>query len=101
MFNWKILEVFAKENVITHVKYFVSLSDDKNTVESEGYWYFDCPTQKTLFSDVTEEMIVDWIKEEAVKDGKCHIIANLENQLSNLEKAVPAPWLPQVFKPEI
>jgi hypothetical protein len=48
MISWKILEVFAKENVITHVKYFVSLSDDKNKVESEGYWYFDCPTAKVV-----------------------------------------------------
>jgi hypothetical protein len=102
MFNWKILEVYANEGVITHVKYFVSLSDDKNTVETEGYWYFDCPTAKTAFSEVTEEMIAKWVESEAQRDGKCHITARLEEQLKNLEqKPVPAPWMPQVFKPEI
>jgi hypothetical protein len=102
MFTWKIPEVYANEGLITHVKYFVSLSDEKNTVETEGYWHFDCPELKTPFLEVTEEMIAGWIQKEAVKDGSCHITDRLQEQLKDLEsKAVPAPWMPQVFKPEI
>jgi hypothetical protein len=102
MFNWKITEVYANKGLITHVKYFVSMFDEKNTVETEGYWYFDCPVMNVEFLDVTEEMISNWIEKQAVKDGKCHITARLEEQLKDLEsKPVPAPWMPQVFKPEI
>ena len=98
MFSWKIREVFAENDVITHVKYFVS----NDQVETEGYWYFDNPIAKTPFADVTEEVIIEWIKKDAQTDGKCHIIANLEAQLAQLDKKpVPAPWQPQVFKPEI
>jgi hypothetical protein len=98
MFTWKILEVFAKNDVITHVKYFVSADQ----VETEGYWYFDNPIVEIPFADVTEEIIIEWVKADAQKDGKCHIITNLEAQLEQLKiKPIPAPWQPQIFKPEI
>jgi hypothetical protein len=101
MFTWTILEVSAKDNVITHARYHVTATQDDKSVETEGNWYFDCPTAKVPFEQVTEEMVASWIKKEAVKDGKCHILVNLQNQLEALENITVAPWLPQVFKPEI
>jgi len=52
---------------------------------------------------VTEEMVAKWIEDEAVTDGKCHITERLLEQLEELKKpkSAPAPWMPQVFKPEI
>jgi hypothetical protein len=98
MFTWKILEVSAKDGVITHVRYHVTASNEDKSVETEGNWYFDCPSAKIEFDKVTEEMIASWIKQEAQKDGKCHITARLEEQLEALENKVVPPWQPQVFK---
>ena len=101
MFTWKILEVSAKDNVITHARYHVIATQDDKSVETEGNWYFDCPTAKVPFDQVTEEMVAGWIESEAVKDGQCHITARLQEQLEAMENKVIPPWQPQVFKPEI
>ena len=99
MFIWKILEVSAKDSVITHARYYVTATKDNKSVETEGNWYFDCPTAKIEFDKVTEEMVANWIEQEAVKDGQCHITARLQEQLNALENIVIPPWQPQVFTP--
>jgi hypothetical protein len=94
-FIWKILEVSAKEGVITHARYHVIATQEDISVETEGNWYFDCPTEKVPFEQVTEEMIANWIENEAIRDGQCHIKLNIENQINNLKehKTAIAPWL--------
>ena len=99
MFTWKILEVSAKDGVITHARYHVTATQDNKSVETEGNWYFDCPTAKVPFDQVTEEMVAGWIEGEAIKDGQCHITARLQEQLEALEDTVIPPWQPQVFTP--
>ena len=61
MFTWKILEVSAKDGLITHARYHVTASSEDKSVETEGNWYFDCPTAKVPFDQVTEEMVAGWI----------------------------------------
>ena len=102
-YKWKILEVFAKDEVITGAIYNLIGTEDDISVESEGNWYFDCPTAKVPYLEVTEDMICQWIEADAVVDGKNHIKMGIEKQIEALKshKPVPAPWLPQVFKPEI
>ena len=102
-YKWKILEVFAKDEVITGAKYHLIGTEDDISVESEGNWYFDCPTAKVPYLEVTEDMICQWIEADAVVDGKNHIKMGIEKQVEALKshKPVPAPWMPQVFKPEI
>ena len=102
-YQWKILEVFAQDEVITGARYHLIGTEDDLSVESEGNWFFDCPTAKVPFLEVTEEMIIGWIEADAVKDGDNHIKKGVENQIKALKshKPVPAPWMPQVFKPEI
>jgi len=102
-YQWKILEVFAQDEVITGARYHLVGTEDDLSVETEGNWFFDCPTAKVPFLEVTEEMIVGWIEADAVKDGDNHIKKGVENQIKALKshKPVPAPWMPQVFKPEI
>ena len=99
MFTWTILEVSAKNGVITHARYHVTATENNKSVETEGNWYFDCQAIKVPFEQVTEEMVASWIEQEAVIDGKCHILVNLEKQLNSLENKVVAPWLPQTFTP--
>ena len=102
-YQWKILEVFAQDEVITGARYHLVGTEDDLSVETEGNWFFDCPTAKVPFLEVTEEMIIGWIEADAVKDGDNHIKKGVENQIKALKshKPVPAPWMPQVFKPEI
>jgi len=102
-YKWKILEVFAKDTVITGVKYHLVGTKGEYSVETEGNFYFDCPTEKVPFAQVTEDTIIGWLEKEAVIDDKNHIKMGIEKQIETLKshKPVPAPWLPQVFKLEI
>jgi len=100
---WKIKELSAKDGLITHAKYKCVVIEDDLSVETEGNWWFNEPKLQVPFEQVTEELVASWIEKEAVKDGVCHIKSRLEEQLKALEanKTVVAPWLPQVFTPNI
>jgi hypothetical protein len=101
-FAWKILEVYADGEMITSVKYFCSGTDGDNTVETEGYWTFKQPKLSVPFANVTEDMIVQWIEDSSIVDGKNVIKSRLQEQLESLsKKPVPAPWLPQTFTPDL
>lgn len=98
MFTWKILGVFAKDGLITSAKYYVSLSSEDKTIDTEGYWTFGDPILRVPFADVTEEMICDWIKAEAIQFDQNIIESRLTEQLAALDKTdVLPPWVPQVF----
>jgi len=101
-FTWEILEISAENDLIIHAKYRVQAQDDNSAiVESEGNWWFNNPTIKTPFAEVTEEMVASWIEQETMKDGINLIKSRLEEQLNSIKnsKTVVAPWLPQVFTP--
>lgn len=100
-FIWKILEISAENELITHAKYRVMVTNNNDSVETEGNWWFANPTMKIPFSEVTEEMIASWIEQETMKDGINLIKYRLEEQLNELNKqdTVVVPWLPQVFTP--
>ena len=101
MFTWKILEVYADAGVITSVKYYCSVTNGDDTVETEGYWSFP-EGGNVAFENVTEEMIAKWIEDSAVVDGKNVIKSRLLEQLETLsKKPVPAPWMPQTFTPDL
>jgi hypothetical protein len=97
--DWKITDVISKDGVIESVKYYIKAEDGENCVETEGYWHFDCPTAKVPFEEVTEQLIVKWVEEDAQKDGKCHITERLLEQLEELKKIkhTSPPWMPQTF----
>lgn len=98
-YTWKITEILANGSVITGAKYHCEAGE----VATEGYWYFNEPTEKTPYAEVTEQMVIDWINSEAIRDGKNLITSRLDEQIAALQdqKPVVAPWLPQVFTPEI
>lgn len=96
---WKILEIKADGDLITAARYFCTETQNDNTVETEGWWHFAEPKLSIAFSDVTEEMVIEWVIEaigEQVKQRLDEQLATLANQ-----KKVIAPWLPQVFTPEV
>ena len=99
-YKWEIPELNAEGELITHAKYHVTLTDGKNTVETEGNWWFNTPL--TLpFLDITEEMVAELIEKETMRDGINVIKSRLEEQINALKNnnTVVAPWLPQVFTP--
>ena len=103
VFTWKILEISAENDVITHAKYHVSAQDGEFVVETEGNWWFADSVLKTPFADVTEEDVISWVEKETTQFGTSLIKSRLVEQLATLqnEKKVVAPWLPQVFTPEL
>ena len=101
-FVWKILEIYADDGLITSAKYLCSVVDGEKSVDTEGYWTFQEPQMTVPFDQVTEEMIAHWIEDSSVVDGKNIIKSRLVEQLKTLQKQpVPAPWMPQVFTPNI
>jgi len=100
-FTWKILDISANGDLITHAKYKVELSYKDQIVETEGNWWFNGTEVKVPFDQVTEEMVASWIEQETMKDGVNLIKSRLEEQLNELNKqsTVIAPWMPQVFTP--
>ena len=97
---WKILELYAADGQITSAKYHCAVIDGDDTVETEGYW--DFPEGGTVpFDQVTEEMVAGWIEQASIKDGQSVIKSRLAEQLQTKRKPVPAPWMPQVYQPNI
>ena len=101
---WKILGVESPDGeLITTAKYFASVQENDLVVETEGFWSFREPKLNVAFADVTEEMIVAWVKAETMQDGVNMVEKRLNEQLEALKKQRPTslPWLPQTFTPEI
>lgn len=95
-FNWKILEVFSDAK---GVKYYVSGTDGKNKVESEGYHYFSEGVVCKPFSEIKEEDLTRWVEQDTTKDEVNLIKLNIENQLEALKNSekVQFPWLANTF----
>lgn len=93
--TWKISDIQATDGLITSAKYHVFLEKDGYKADTEGHWKFNEPSLKLEFDQVTEEMVIDWIKQES--NGA--IEQRLQDQIASLAatKKVVAPWLPQTF----
>lgn len=96
---WKILEIKADGELITAARYFCSEVKGDHTVETEGWWHFAEPKLTIPFADVVEETVIEWVTDAIGAQVK----ARLDEQLATLEsqKKVIAPWLPQVFTPDL
>jgi hypothetical protein len=100
---WQIEAITAANEVITGAKYRVTAQDGEHTVSTEGFWTFAGQQKSIPFADVTEQNIVDWIKGEAVRDGRSLIEGRLQEQIDALkaESVVIPPWKPQIFTPNL
>lgn len=101
--TWKIKSIKAQDGLITQAMYEAVATEKDLTVDTEGTWFFREPKLNVPFAEVTEEMIVGWIKSETDEDGKSIIEKRLTEQLKALgqQQDIPLPWAPQVFKPKI
>lgn len=103
-YTWKILEIYATDEIIKSAKYFCVIEKEGLMVETEGNWKFRDPEGKVIpYLEVTEQIVIDWINQEAIRDDKNLITSRLEEQLLALQDQTPvvAPWLPQIYTPKI
>ena len=99
-FFWKILELKGDAKAIHQAKYHLSLIEDDLRIETEGYFDFD-PSKATVpTSEVTEEMVANWINEGTTQDGVSSIKSRLIEQLDLVKKQqeIALPWKPPTFR---
>ena len=87
----------AIQGVVKSVKYLAELSDNDQKVQSEGYWYFDQNGGNPLES-LTEEVVIEWVRQATMKDGKNMVEGRLLEQLNAITEPVSLPWKPAKFK---
>jgi hypothetical protein len=99
MFNWKIIEIYVKNEVIHSVKYFAFITDNKNTVETEGYHSYLEGSVNKPFTEIKEEDLIRWLVQDTTKNEINIIKLNLEKQLESLKSSDKAdfPWLANTF----
>ena len=99
-FYWKITELKGDDKAIYQAKYLVSLVEDDLRIETEGYWDFD-PEKATIpTSQVTEEMVAQWIDKGTTQEGVSSIKSRLLEQLESVKKQqeIALPWKPPTFR---
>ena len=99
-FVWKISELKGDDKAIHQAKYHLSLIEDDLRIETEGYFNFD-PSKATVpTSEVTEEMVANWINEGTTQDGVSSIKSRLIEQLDSVKKQqeIALPWKPPTFR---
>ena len=103
IYQWKISEISAEENIILHAKYHVTATDEDVSVETECNWWFSDKIVKKPFDQVQEQDIAQWIEKESIQDGVSTIKSGLDKQIASLKNSNKSylPWNPPVFKPTI
>jgi len=99
MFKWSILELISNGDESISVKYNLSATDGKNTVDTEGYYSFSKVLNNKPFSEIKESDLVDLLDNDHSEDQINGIKQNLLKQLKDIEKnqKVEFPWLANTF----
>jgi hypothetical protein len=103
-YEWKVLDIDAKNGIILSAKYFCKATENELSVETEGNCFFRQASDHSIpFEEVTEQTVLNWINTESFRDGKNLITSRLDEQIDQLknQKTVVPPWLPQIFKVQI
>jgi hypothetical protein len=103
IYEWKILEIYAHNNELDAIDYFVKAKDGTNVVESKGNHKFKSETINLPFEQIKEENLIDWLNKEHILDDVNVIKTNLEAQLNSLKKdnKIEPPWLAGTFTPQV
>jgi hypothetical protein len=99
-FVWKILELKGDDKAIVQAKYLLSLIEDDLRIETEGYFDFDPSSATVSTSQVTEEMVANWIDQGTTQNGVSSIKSRLIEQLDSVKKQqeIALPWKPPTFR---
>jgi DUF971 family protein len=99
MFTWKILNISAEGELITHAFYKALANVEDHVVEVYGNHWFSDKTIKIPFDDVKEQDVIDWVRLETSVGEKNLIELDLLNQLEALKlEEIDLPWLPKKFR---
>lgn len=100
-FEWKILDVTVKDEVIVHARYKCKLTSEETVIESEGNAHGELSVG-IPYKDITEQNIIDAVKKLYIQDDTNLIELNLKKQLENIKKSsVLPPWHIETFNLEL
>jgi YbbR domain-containing protein len=100
MFTWKILEVSAKDGVITHARYHVTVTEKNKLVDGD----FTASTYGTVgytqedksykpYADLTQAEVIGWVQESLGKDTvEAGLTAQIEAQKNPVQET-GLPWV--------
>jgi hypothetical protein len=96
-FEWKIanLERETDDGFVFTAHYTVNASDDVYTSGAYGSLGFERPDNLIPFSELTEEIVIGWVKETFGEEKVAEIEAALQAQLDEQRhptKAAGVPW---------
>jgi hypothetical protein len=99
MFTWTLLELFAEKNQLISVRYLLSGTDGKITVQSEGKHTFTEGTVNKPLNVIVESDIVQWLEKDTTQDDVNPIKLAVQNQINSLKitEKVDFPWLAGTF----
>jgi hypothetical protein len=96
-FEWKIaqLERETEDGFVFTAHYTVAANDGTYASSAYGSLGFERPDSLIPFADLTEEIVVGWVKESFGAEKVAEIEQALENQISeqrNPTKSAGVPW---------
>jgi hypothetical protein len=96
-FEWKIanLERETDDGFVFTAHYVINASDGVYTSGAYGSLGFERPDNLIPFSELTEEIVVGWVKEKFGEEKVAEIEAALQAQLDEQRhptKAAGVPW---------
>jgi hypothetical protein len=99
VFNWRVanLERETAEGVVFTVHYTISAEDGVYASSAYGSLGLEPPDPETMipFAQLTEEIVVGWVKERLTEEKVEEVEAALQAQLDEQHspsKAVGLPW---------
>jgi hypothetical protein len=97
-FTWKIaqLERETLDGYVYTAHYTVDAKDDTYAAGAYGSISFERPEDELIpFADLTEELVVGWVKDQLGEEKVSEVEAALQDQLDeqrNPSKAAGLPW---------
>jgi len=98
-YTWKILELFANNQLLTSVKYSLTGIEGEFTVTSEGNHCFSEGIVTKPLDQLVETDLIQWIEKDITQNDVNPIKLAIEGQLINLKQnqKVDFPWLAGTF----
>lgn len=89
-----------KKDVVSLIRYTITATDGKNTVEDNGVVKIDFNENKpfTVYKDLTEAVVLQWVKESLGDDRVAVVESRLKKRLETLSnskelpKPIENPW---------
>lgn len=102
MFTWKILEIFSDGLKVVSARYLLTLSDDVQTVATEGHHVYKDKTVNKPLDKIVESDLTQWIEKDISVDEVNPLKSSLETQLKALQNVqkVDFPWFSDTFTME-